>query len=87
MAVAACKQLPAYQARPLLAEALPRPGANVRVCVLRALLPLLDDPRDVLRDALLDASRGVRGLHAGQLHAAASMPLLFSQSDFKATCQ
>lgn len=61
MAVAACKQLPAYQARPLLAEALPRPGASVRVCVLRALLPLLDDPRDVLRDALLDATRGVRG--------------------------
>ncbi len=60
MAVAACKQLPAYQARPLLAEALPRPGASVRVCVLRALLPLLD-PLDVLRDALLDASRGVRG--------------------------
>ncbi|AFN78164.1 PBS lyase HEAT-like repeat protein [Stutzerimonas stutzeri DSM 10701] len=61
MAVAACKQLPAYQARPLLAEALSRPGASVRVCVLRALLPLLDDPREVLRNALLDPSRGVRG--------------------------
>lgn len=62
MAVSACKHLPANQARPLLAEAVSRPGASVRVCVLRALLPLLDDPRATLREALLDASPGIRGL-------------------------
>lgn len=60
MAVAACKQLPADSARTLLVEALSRPGASVRVCVLRALLPLLDDPRPVLCDALLDASPSIR---------------------------
>lgn len=60
MAVAACRQLPVDQARTLLLEAMSRPGASVRVCVLRALLPLLDDPRAALRDALLDASPGIR---------------------------
>lgn len=61
-AVSACQALPAAQASPLLMTALARPGANVRVCVLRTLLPLLDDPQPVLRKALLDASPSVRNL-------------------------
>lgn len=62
MAVSACQELPAAQARQLLHEALSRPGAKVRVCVLRALLPLLDDTKPVLRKALMDASPSIRGL-------------------------
>ncbi|HDS1733832.1 PBS lyase [Pseudomonas sp. BP8] len=62
MAVAACQALPGETARALLSEALTRPGAKVRVNVLRALLPLLDDSRPVLRQALLDASPAIRSL-------------------------
>lgn len=62
LAVAACQALPTEVARPLLLEALSQPGAKVRVCVLRALLPRLDDPRPVLRAALLDASPSIRNL-------------------------
>ncbi|MBD9613471.1 PBS lyase [Pseudomonas sp. MM213] len=61
-AVSACQDLPAAQASPLLLEALSRPGAKVRVCVLRALLPLFDDPRPILCKALLDASASIRSL-------------------------
>ncbi|WP_454834626.1 HEAT repeat domain-containing protein [Pseudomonas lini] len=62
IAVSACQELPVAQARLLLLEALTRPGAKVRVCVLRALLPLLDDPKPVLRKALIDISPSIRGL-------------------------
>jgi HEAT repeat protein len=62
MAVKACTALPAEQARPLLLEAFDKPGASVRVVVLHALLPLLDDTRPVLRAALLDASPSIRAL-------------------------
>ncbi|MFL1501053.1 PBS lyase [Pseudomonas sp. O64] len=61
-AVSACKSLPAEIALPLLLEALSRPGAKVRVCVLHALLPMLADPKPLLRDALLDASAAIRNL-------------------------
>nr|WP_306167735.1 PBS lyase [Pseudomonas sp. C1C7] len=61
-AVSACEDLPAAQASPLLLEALSRPGAKVRVCVLRALLPLLEDPQPLLRVVLLDASPSIRSL-------------------------
>lgn len=61
-AVAACQGLPAAQALPLLREALFRPGAKVRVCVMRALLPLLENPQPLLRTALLDNSRSIRTL-------------------------
>lgn len=61
-AVSACQELPVAQASPLLLEALSQPGAKVRVCVLRALLPLLDNPRQLLRQALLDASPSIRSL-------------------------
>ncbi len=62
MAVSACKELPAQQARPLLLSALETPGASVRVSVLHALLPLLDDPRPLISDALLDPSHALRSL-------------------------
>jgi len=61
-AVAACEDLPAADAAPLLHEALARPGAKVRVCVLRALLSRVEDPAPLLRDALLDASPAIRNL-------------------------
>lgn len=61
-AVSACQELPVAQASPLLLEALARPGAKVRVCVMRALLPLLDDPGPLLRKTLLDASPSIRSL-------------------------
>jgi len=62
MAVSACRNLPVEQAVPLLLHALATPGASVRVKALHALLTRLDDPRDRLRDALLDASPAVRNL-------------------------
>ncbi|MFJ2711038.1 HEAT repeat domain-containing protein [Pseudomonas sp. NPDC087346] len=62
MAVSACQALPTARAMPLLLEALSRPGAKVRVRVLHALLPMLDDPTPVLRNALLDASPAIRNL-------------------------
>lgn len=61
-AVAACQDLPSAQAAPLLLEALSRPGVKVRVCILRALLPLSEDPPPLLRLALLDASPSIRSL-------------------------
>lgn len=61
LAVPACLNFPA-QAQRLLLEALSQPGTKFRVCVLRALLPLLDDPRPVLYEALLDASTSIRSL-------------------------
>lgn len=62
MAVSACQSLPAEQAVPLLQLALATPDASVRVKALHALLGQLDDPREMLRDALLDASPAVRSL-------------------------
>jgi hypothetical protein len=62
IAVSTCQELPTAQAKELLLEALSRPGAKVRVCVLRALLPLLDDPKPVLHKALMDASPSIRSL-------------------------
>ena len=62
MAVSACQSRPAEQAVPLLQLALAIPGASVRVKVMHALLSLLDDPREMLRGALLDASPAVRSL-------------------------
>ncbi|MDD1506842.1 HEAT repeat domain-containing protein [Pseudomonas sp. CNPSo 3701] len=62
MAVSACQKLPVEQAVPLLQHALATPGASVRVKALHALLSKLDDPREMLRGALLDASPAVRSL-------------------------
>lgn len=62
LAVDACKNLPHEQALPLLSEALQRPGAMVRVSVLRALLPLLENPQQLLSTMLLDSSPAIRGL-------------------------
>ncbi|UVL84954.1 ATP phosphoribosyltransferase regulatory subunit [Pseudomonas sp. B21-028] len=62
LAVPACLKLPTTQARCLLLEALSQPGAKFRVWVLRALLPLLGDPRPILCEALLDASASIRSL-------------------------
>lgn len=62
LAVLACQALPAELARPLLLDAFKTPGTSVRVNALRYLLPLLDDPRALLRDALLDPSPAVRSL-------------------------
>lgn len=62
LAVSACQALPAELARPLLLQAFKTPGASVRVNALRCLLPLLDDPRALLREALLDPSPAVRCL-------------------------
>jgi hypothetical protein len=61
LAVDACKNLSHEQALPLLSEALHRPGAMVRVSVLRALLPLLENPKPLLRGILLDPSSAIRG--------------------------
>lgn len=62
LAVSACQALPAELARPLLLQAFKTPGASVRVNALRCLLPLLDEPRALLREALLDPSAAVRSL-------------------------
>lgn len=62
MAVSACLSLPAEQAVPLLQHTLATPGASVRVKALHVLLSLPDDPREMLRVALLDASPAVRNL-------------------------
>jgi len=62
LAVTACHELPNVRAVPLLREALLRPGAKVRVCVLRALLPLLENPQPTLCTSLLDASPSIRSL-------------------------
>ncbi|MGC5704060.1 PBS lyase [Pseudomonas sp. NFXW11] len=62
MAVDACAELPAEQALPLLEEVMRSCGASVRVKALRLLLPLLADPRDYLRQALLDPSGALRCL-------------------------
>jgi len=60
--VAACQALPDAQALQLLQEALPRPGAKVRVRVMRTLLPLLENPQPLLCTALLDDSQSIRSL-------------------------
>ncbi|WP_180700051.1 HEAT repeat domain-containing protein [Pseudomonas crudilactis] len=62
MAVPASAMLPAAQSLPLLLDAMSRPGGKIRVRVLYALLPLLADPKPVLREALLDVSPAVRNL-------------------------
>lgn len=62
MAVSASATLPAAQSLPLLLDAMSRPGGKIRVRVLYALLPLLSDPKPVLREALLDVSPAVRNL-------------------------
>ncbi|WPP01691.1 PBS lyase [Pseudomonas sp. HR96] len=61
-AVAASQRLPNGQALELLEQALPHQGAKVRVCVIRALLPLLEQPQPLLRQALLDSARSIRRL-------------------------
>jgi len=61
-AVSVCQDLPPAQASPLLLEALSRPGAKVRVNILRALLHLSDDPGQLLPMALLDPSPSIRSL-------------------------
>jgi HEAT repeat protein len=62
MAVSASGTLPADQSLPLLIDAMSYPGGKIRVHVLYALLPLLADPKPVLREALLDVSPAVRNL-------------------------
>jgi len=62
MAVSACQSLPTEQTVPLLQLALATPGASVQVKAMHALLSRLDEPREMLRDALLDASPAVRSL-------------------------
>ncbi|KHA70925.1 PBS lyase [Pseudomonas chlororaphis] len=62
MAVPASAMLPAAQSLPLLLDAMSHPGGKIRVRVLYALLPLLDDPKPVLRETLLDVSPAVRNL-------------------------
>lgn len=61
-AVLACQALPTEQAVVLLQQALQTPGASVRVKAMHALLQRLDDPRELLRRALLDASPAMRNL-------------------------
>jgi HEAT repeat protein len=61
-AVSACQELPIAQAAPLLVEAFSKPAAKVQVCVLRALLPLLNNPKPMLCKALLDSSPSIRSL-------------------------
>ncbi|MFA7822106.1 HEAT repeat domain-containing protein [Aeromonas dhakensis] len=61
-AVLACQALPDEQAIALLQKALHTPGASVRVKAMHALLQRLDDPRELLRRALLDASPAMRNL-------------------------
>lgn len=61
-AVLACQALPGEQAVALLHQALQTPGASVRVKAMHALLQRLDDPRKLLRRALLDASPAMRNL-------------------------
>lgn len=62
LAVLACQALQTEQAVPLLQQALNTPGASVRVRAVQVLLQRLDDPRVLLRSALLDASAAVRNL-------------------------
>jgi hypothetical protein len=62
MAVPASAMLPAAQRLPLLLEAMSHPGAKIRALVLYELLPLVADPKPVLREALLDVSPAVRNL-------------------------
>jgi len=62
LAVEACQALPAEQSVPLLLRALNLPGASVRVKALHGLLALLSDSRELLRDALLEASPTIRSL-------------------------
>lgn len=59
-AIAACEANAGTEALALLEAALPRSIARVRVRLLRALVPLLEDPKAVLQAALLDASPAVR---------------------------
>lgn len=62
MAVDACGELAPEQSLPLLEEVMRRCGASVRVKALRLLLLLLSDPREHLRQALLDPSGALRCL-------------------------
>ncbi|NBF06576.1 PBS lyase [Pseudomonas sp. Fl5BN2] len=62
MAVDACGELAPEQSLPLLEEVMRHGGASVRVKALRLLLPLLADPREYLRQALLDPSGALRCL-------------------------
>lgn len=61
-AVLACQALPGEQAIALLQQALQTPGASVRVKAMHALLQRLDDTRELLHRALLDASPAMRNL-------------------------
>lgn len=61
-AIAACEANAGAEAVALLLAALQGAIARVRVRLLRALVPMLEDPRAVLQAALLDASPAVRSL-------------------------
>lgn len=59
-AVAACQGLAGEHATALLLDALPRSIARLRLRMLWVLVPALQDPTPVLRQALLDPSPSVR---------------------------
>ncbi|WP_110995222.1 HEAT repeat domain-containing protein [Pseudomonas sichuanensis] len=61
-AVDACEALATTPAHALLLDALPRSIARVRTRIMRALLPVLEDPKPLLQQALLNGSAAVRNL-------------------------
>ncbi|MFJ4346233.1 HEAT repeat domain-containing protein [Pseudomonas sp. NPDC089401] len=61
-AIEACETLATAQTHALLLDALPHSIARVRICILRALIPVLEDPKPLLQQALLNGSGAVRSL-------------------------
>lgn len=61
-AVEACEALATIQAHALLLEALPQSIARVRIRIMRVLLPVVEDPKPLLQQALLHRSAAVRNL-------------------------
>lgn len=80
-AVAACTDLAATDAVPLLERALQSSAASLRVQGLRGLLSMLEDPREHLQAGLLDGSSAVRCLArwAAPRHAVDSLEVLLSR--------